>query len=93
MDQLENLLENESFMEQLENMTDYKEVMELFKKHGADIAEKEAKVIVTALTTQEELTEEALSGVFGGMIIPPWLRNLYGKTKTNGGFSGGGRGF
>lgn len=95
MAKIEDLIAKEDFVEHLKGLTDYNQIIELFSENGIQVAKEEAKGIITALSDKDELVEEDLSGVFGGMTIPQWLRNLYNKNKgyNGGGGGGGGHGF
>lgn len=91
---IEDLITKSGFIEQLQNLTEPNQIIELFSENGVQVTKEEAKAILTAFSTKDELTEEDLSGIFGGRSIPRWFQELYYKRKKNrnGSFSGGGGG-
>ena len=101
---VERLMENEDFVNQLSKEKTVSGIEELFKKNGVEIKDEDAKIILDGLNDtlatadglETELTEESLDNVTGGAYISVALyilRKLKEKNKSRGGGGGGGRGF
>lgn len=72
MADLENLAENEAFIQKLAETKSPEEALALFKAHGVAITKEELlEAIRTAgSNTDDELNENSLDDVSGGYIMP-----------------------
>lgn len=102
---IENLLENETFVDKLSKIKTSAEVIELFEAYGIDINKDDAKEVINGLNSmtdksdvqEKELSIDDLSTVAGGAhkSFAQTLLELLGKKqkKKYGAGGGGGRGF
>ena len=73
MEQLNQLLENEAFMEKVTSAGSVEEIAAIFAENGVELSTEEIKgmiqEVISGKTAGGELDETALEGVAGGRII------------------------
>lgn len=96
--EFENLMQDREFCEKLENAENDDVIIQLFAEKGFSVTKEQIEE-ARAATQQEELDEESLDGVSGGILLgaASWggrflvkLISKWGRSTSSGGGSGGG---
>ena len=92
---LEDLLTDREFCEKVEAAKDTNAVIKLFAEKGIAVTSTQIAEAKAATANGEELNEEMLDAVSGGVMISWWLRWLLRRSRrsdenSNGDGSGGG---